>query len=552
MSNIKNNELVKNLYNDFLGGVTSGIIAIPLALAFGVASGLGALAGLYGAIILCFIAALLGGAKPQISGPTGPMTVIVAAAMTTYAGNPEAIFTIIVMAGIVQVILSLINVAGMVKYVPYPVISGFMSGIGVIIILLQINPFFGADVIGSPVKSLFSYAGNLSNYDLQSAFLGIFTLLIVFLTPKFIQKIIPASLIALVAGTLITIIFNLDVDKIGEISSTLPKFALSYINFTDFSNYLPIAVTLGVIGAVDSLLTALVIDSLTREKHNPDRVLFGQGIGNIFAGMFGGVIGAGATMRTVVNIKAGGETKLSGIIHAVFLAALLLGAAPLVKNVPMAVLAGILIKVAYDIIDVKFIKVIKYAPKHDLYVMLLVFALTVFHDLIFAVGAGVTLAALLFARQATMETKVQVKMVQDKEIMDLESEIEHLSDHKIRVVHIDGVFFFGSINQIIQRVEDVMGTKYLILNFESISHLDISAIFALEDTIANLKSHGIRVLIVLKSQELNDQLEKLGIISEVKPANVFYDEVEAINRAKKYLKIKVIKTKEQQESETLL
>lgn len=547
MSNIKGNNVVKTLYKDFMGGVTSGIIAVPLALAFGVASGLGALAGLYGAIILCFFAAIFGGAKPQISGPTGPMTVIVAAALAKNAGNPEAVFIIIVMAGVIQVILSLINVGGMVKYVPYPVISGFMSGIGVIIILLQINPFFGAEVVGSPVKSILSYTGNFSNYDLQSALLGVLTLIIVFFTPKPVQKFVPASLIALVTGTLIAVFFNLNVDKIGEISSSLPKFTFSRVNFADFGNYLPIAATLGVIGAVDSLLTALVIDSLTREKHNPNRVLFGQGIGNIFAGIFGGIIGAGATMRTVVNIKAGGITKLSGIIHAIFLAGLLLGAAPLVKNVPMAVLAGILIKVAYGIIDVKFIKIIKYAPAHDLYVMILVFVLTVFYDIVFAVGAGVTLAALLFARQAAMETKVQVTRVQDKKIMELEREIEHLSNHKIRVIHIDGVFFFGSTNQIIQAIEDLMGTKYLIINFESITHLDISAIFALEATIVNLKSRGIKVLIVLKSPELEEQLEKLGIIGKIKPANMFYNEIEAINQAKKYLKIKVVKKKEQQD-----
>ncbi len=540
-ADLKSNKLFKNLYNDFLGGVTSGIVAIPLALAFGVASGLGALAGLYGAIILCFVAALFGGAKPQISGPTGPMTVILAAAVATYPNNPEAIFTIIVMAGIVQVVLSMLNVAGMVKYVPYPVISGFLSGIGCIIILLQINPFFGADVIGSPVKSVMSYAGNIPDYDIQSTILGLLTLGIVFFTPQAVSRIVPAPLIALVIGTLITTIFNFNVDKIGEISSTLPTFAISGFSWAQLHDYLPLALTLGVIGAVDSLLTALVVDSLTKERHNPDRVLLGQGIGNALVGMFGGTVGAGATMRTVVNIKAGGVTRLSAIIHAVFLAALLLGAAPLVKNVPMAVLAGILIKVGSEIIDFKFIRVIKYAPKHDLYVMILVFLLTVFYDLIFAVGAGITLAALLFARQVTRETRVNIKEVYDREIMEIESEIEHASHHKIRIVHIHGVLFFGSINHMISQVEEQLGTKYLILNFESIPLLDISAVFALEDIIVNLKSHDIKVLIVLKCEELEKQLRSLGIIDEVKESNVFYDELEAIEKAKKHLKIKVCK-----------
>ncbi len=539
LADIKNSDFIKNFYNDFLGGLTSGIVAIPLALAFGVASGLGALAGLYGAIILCFTAALLGGAKPQISGPTGPMTVILAATVAAYPDNPQAIFTIIVMAGIVQIILSMMNVAGMVKYVPYPVISGFLSGIGFIIILLQINPFFGAEVIGSPVKSVMSYIGNIPNYDIQSAFLGVLTLFIVFFTPSKVNRVVPAPLIALIAGTLVTTIFNLNVDKIGEISSTLPQFAISGIDFSQIHDYIPIALTLGVIGAVDSLLTALVVDSLTKEKHDPDRVLLGQGIGNAITGMFGGTVGAGATMRTVVNIKAGGVTRLSAIIHAVFLAALLLGAAPLVKNVPMAVLAGILMKVGSEIIDFKFIRVIKYAPKQDLYVMILVFLLTVFYDLIFAVGAGITLAALLFARQVTRHTRVNVKEVHDKEIMEIESEIEHASKHKIRVVHIHGVLFFGSINHMISRVEESLGTKYLILNFESIPLLDISAVFALEDIIVNLKSHDIKVLIVLKCKELEEQLRSLGIIDEIRETNVFYDEIEAIEKAKNHLKLKV-------------
>ncbi len=529
----------QNIYKDILGGITSGVVAIPLALAFGVASGLGAMAGMYGAIILCFVAALFGGAKPQISGPTGPMTVILAATVAIYPNNPEAIFTIIVMAGIVQVALALMKVAGVVKYVPYPVISGFLSGIGCIIILLQINPFLGAKVVGSPVGSVMSYAGNIPNYDIQSAFLGFLTLGIVFLTPSRVSNIIPAPLIALVVGTVTAVALNLDVDKIGTIESALPSFAISGIDFSKIYDYIPIAVTLGVIGAVDSLLTALVVDSLTREKHDPDRVLLGQGIGNAVAGMFGGSVGAGATMRTVVNIKAGGTTRLSAVTHAVFLAALLLGAAQLVENVPMAVLAGILIKVGSDIIDFKFIRVIKFAPRQDLYVMILVFLLTVFYDLIFAVGAGITLAALLFARQVTRQTKVNVTEIQDKDIIEMESEIEQASNHKIRIVHINGVLFFGSINHIISRVEDQLGTKYLILNFESIPLLDISAVFALEDIIVNLKSHDIKVLIVLKCKQLEEQLRSLGIINKVEESNLFYDEIEAIEEARKNLKLKV-------------
>ncbi len=540
---INKNNFLKTLLNDVLGGVTSGIVAIPLALAFGVASGLGPLAGLYGAIILCFFAAIFGGAKTQISGPTGPMTVVLASTVALYPSNPEIVFFIIILAGFFQILISFLKIASIVKYVPYPVISGFLSGIGVIIIILQLNPLLGAKVIGSPVKTLLSFPETYNHFNIESVILGLITLLIVFLTPKTISKIVPTPLIALVSVTLFSMAMGFQVDVIGEIATKLPDIAVSTFNWHNIKEYIPIALTLAIIGAVDSLLTALVIDSLTKEKHSPDKVLFGQGIGNAITGLFGGVIGAGATMRTVVNIKAGGTGKSSAIIHALFLSALLIGAAPLIKNVPLAVLAGILIKVAYEIIDVKFLKVINFAPKHDLVVMLIVFVLTVFDDLIFAVGVGVTLSALLFAKQATEKTRINVKNVYDAEIMKIESQIEHDSHHKIRIVHIDGVFFFGSVTQIVARVDELLGTKYLILNFESIPLLDISAIFALEDIIIKLKSQNIKVMIVLNCPELENQLQSLGIIGEVvTPVHVFYDEVEAINKAKRYLKIKATKS----------
>ncbi|MDD3149885.1 MAG: SulP family inorganic anion transporter [Candidatus Gastranaerophilales bacterium] len=539
--NIK--ELLSILKGDLLGGLTSGIIAIPLALAFGVASGIGALAGLYGAIVLCFLAAVFGGASVQISGPTGPMTVIVASAIAMYPNDPKTIFTIIVLAGIFQILLSLTRLAGIVKYVPYPVISGFMSGIGSIIIILQSNPFMGANVIGSPINTIINYPNSISQLNYEALLLGLITLIIVFFTPQKINRIVPSALIALVVGTILNVKLGFNVSTIGEISSSIPKIIMPILSVKTLLTLIPISLTLAIIGAVDSLLTALVIDSVTKTKHNPDKVLFGQGIGNAIAGLFGGIVGAGATMRTVVNIKSGGRTRLSAIIHALFLVTLLAGAGVLVKNVPMAVLAGILMKVGSDIIDFKFIKVLKYAPRHDLYVMAIVYFLTVFYDLIFAVGAGITLSALLFAQRVAKQTSVDVKEVKDKVIRKLEKQIEVDTKHEIRIVHIEGQFFFGSATQIISHFDELLGTKYLILNYDSSSLMDISAVFALEDIIIRLKSQHIKVMLVINNKKIEEQLKNLGIIKQIGSKHLFYNEMDAIQKTKTYLKRKVKKKK---------
>lgn len=340
-------------------------------------------------------------------------------------------------------------------------------------------------------------------------------------------------------GTVVSLFLNMEVDRIGIISQELPKFLMPVINFDNIQKLVPVALSLAVIGAVDSLLTALVIDSVTKTKHDPDKVMLGQGIGNAVSGLFGGLIGAGATMRTVVNIKAGAQERISAIIHSLFLAGLLLGAAPIAQHVPLAVLAGILIKVASDIIDFKFLKVLKYAPRHDLYVMAVVFLLTVFYDLIFAVGAGITLSAILFAKTAAENTQVGIKEVYDKDIAKIEKQIEDESHHKIRVVHISGQFFFGTTTQIVSHFDEQLGTKYLILNYETDSLMDISAIFALEDIIVRLQSQRIRVMMVVHSKEVEEQLRDLNILNQIGPKHLFYDEMDAISKAKKYLTRKI-------------
>ena len=382
---LANKNIFSNVKGDIFGGITAGVIALPLALAFGVASGVGAAAGLYGAIMVGLFAAIFGGTKTQISGPTGPMTVVLASIIVSHPGNMNAIFLSIFLAGLIQIIFGITKLGSFIKYVPYPVISGFMSGIGTIIIILQAGALLGLKTGGSTYECLKDLVLNLSNTNLHALLLGLITLAIVFFTPKKVAKTFPPALIALISVTIISILFKFNVPTIADIPASLPAFKFPQFNPDLIKSVFPIALTLAVLGSVDSLLTSLVADSITKTKHDSNKELVGQGIGNMMASLFGGIAGAGATMRTVVNVKAGGRTQLSGVVHSLFLIAILLGAAPLAKNIPNSVLAGILIKVGVDIVDYKFLKVIRTAPKRDLFVMLWVYFLTVFYDLIFAV-----------------------------------------------------------------------------------------------------------------------------------------------------------------------
>lgn len=539
MEIINKQNFLSNLKGDFFGGITAGVIALPLALAFGVASGMGAAAGLYGAIIVGMLASIFGGTKSQVSGPTGPMTVVLASIVAMHPGDFKLIFLTIILAGVFQIILGMSKVGNLIKYVPYPVISGFMSGIGVIIIILQLCPLLGLSSHGNTIDSLIQLFSSLPSVDLSTVLVGGVTLLIVFFTPQKIAKSVPPSLIALIFVTIISYVLKLDVATIGSIPTTLPRLNIPVVSFAMLLQIVPTALTLAVLGTVDSLLTSLVADSLTKTRHKPNQELIGQGLGNIFAGLFGGIAGAGATMRTVVNIKSGGKTKLSGVIHSLFLLTILLGAAPLAGYIPMAVLAGILIKVGFDIIDYKFINVIKFAPKRDLAVMLLVFFITVFYDLIFAVGAGIVLSSLLFAASVAQSFNVTINGVDHFNNCDDSDvcSVEDSSQYKIRVIDVEGVLFFGSVSRIITGVEDLLGTRCVVLNCQSIINMDISAVFALEDIICRLKDKDTEVLLVLKDEELKNKLSNLGIFNILGEENIFYEKEDAIEKAKNLVSV---------------
>ena len=527
---------LKILAGDLLGSLNSAIVALPQALAFGVATGFGASAGVWGAIILCMIAGLIGGKIPLVSGITGPVTIVIASIMHALNADISSVILVIFMAGILQIILALTSLPAIVKYVPYPVISGFMNGIGVIIILMQLNPLIGCPVMSNTINSIGAFFHNLHNINTDALLIGGLTLAIVFAVPKKFNKIIPSQAIALVICTLISIKMGLNVDRISEISLNMPALTLPKTGLHEIITYFHYAVTLAIVLSAESLLTVLVADSLIKTKTSSRNMLLGQGLGNLVCALSGALPGSAATMRTVAAINTGSTTRITAIINPLILLFLLFQLSGFVAQIPLAVLAGILIKIGYDIIDVKLIKVIKFAPNDDLYVLCLVFVLTVFYNLIVAVGAGITCAALLYAKRTADSAKLVHKTVYDKDIAKLEILLDKDYKHKIRVVHIDGQFFFGSATQLVSQFEDIWGTKYLILDYSSDAELDISAIFALEDIIIRLKAQGIKTLLVLKSDIIFKQLAEHQIISQLGEKHVFFKELEAINYAKSCLK----------------
>ncbi len=406
------------LSGDIFGGITAAVVALPLALAFGVQSGMGAIAGLYGAIALGIFAALLGGTKTQISGPTGPMTVVattVIAAQIAHFGSLEQamgpIIVTFVLAGLFQVLMGIGKIGQYIKYMPYPVISGFMTGIGVIIIILQIFPFFGLTSPKSIVEILTSLSAIGGSINMQAVFLAVGTIATIYLFPR-VTKAIPSTLVALLAFTVIAILLEFNVPVIGQIPEGLPQIhfgALVSMQWHDPMLIIMASLTLAALGAIDSLLTSVVADNMTKTQHNSNKELIGQGIGNAAAGMIGGLPGAGATMRTVVNINSGGNSQLSGAIHGVVLLVVLLGAGTYAALIPIPVLAGILVTVGIGIIDYKSIKDIRFIPRADALIMIMVLLLTVLVDLLQAVAAGMVMGSLWVVK--TMGDNAEKKAV---------------------------------------------------------------------------------------------------------------------------------------------
>ena len=578
---------------DLLGGVTAGIVALPLALAFGVSSGLGPSAGLYGAIFVSFFAALFGGTNTQISGPTAPMTavsmVIIAGLVAAFDGDVNkalpAILTVFLLAGVMQIGLGLIGLGKYIKYIPYPVVSGFMTAIGVIILLTQLLPAMGyypkedaefvenfkhhaeeiilnnilhdeveegilvlddfketikrakhitdeqilkesktlaasdaSGVIGA-IKALPRALGNINWLEL---FLALGTILIIY-GFKRITTAVPSTLVALLVMSGIAVGFGLSYRPIEAIPSGLPIPNLGI--FTNFSlgsiaPYFFTALTLALLGAIDSLLTSVVADNMTKTQHKPNKELVGQGIGNSIGAIFGGIPGAGATIRTVVNINAGGKTRLSGMIAGLLLFVILLTLGPVASQIPAAVLAGILITVGISVMDKKGLKAIPYMPRTEVMVMLIVLVLSSIWNLVYAVGVGLVIASLMFMKKIGDLTAEQsnVKALSEEEAWADEMDFPENLKEEVFIKHINGPLFFGSTSDFQQLAKQIPDTaSNIIIRMGRMEYMDQSGLYAMEDVLVDLVKNDKKALLVGITEQPQYMLERIDIIPDLIP-----------------------------------
>jgi SulP family sulfate permease len=593
---------------DLFGGITAGIVALPLALAFGLQSGMGAAAGLYGAIFISFFAALFGGTNTQISGPTAPMTavsmVVIAGILASNEGDINralpTILIVFLLAGIIQIGLGFLKVGQYIRYIPYPVVSGFMTGIGVIILITQVLPFMGyypkedtvyiseyrpqaeevilerilqeeadedilvledfeetiirageiteediqkeaaalagknaAGVIGS-LKMLPRALGNISLIDL---ILALITIGIIY-GFKRITKAIPSTLVALLAVSLGAYFFLPEYRTIGNIPSGFPKLYLGMFGgfeVEQFHPYIFSALSLAVLGAIDSLLTSVVADNMTKTKHNPNKELVGQGIGNSIASLFGGIPGAGATIRTVVNINSGGKTRLSGMVAGVLLLVVLLSLGPLASQIPAAVLAGILITVGIGVMDFKGLRHIKQLPVTEVVVMFLVLILTVFIGLIQAVLIGLVLASVLFMKKIAdvvdHRTKFAPIKAYSRELpwSDEGSIIDRIGD-RVYIKHLDGPLFFGFASRFQDMLRALPNLQVVVIRMDKVPYIDQSGIYALEDAVMDLQAKGIKVVFTNLHGQPEDILKRFNLVPGLVPLELCFETFEEASR----------------------
>ena len=587
-----------NFKGDFFGGLTAGIVALPLALAFGVSSGLGPSAGLYGAIFVSFFAAFFGGTETQISGPTAPMTavsmVVIGGLIAINNGDVSkalpAILTIFLLSGLMQICLGVIGFGKYIKYIPYPVVSGFMTAIGVIIIITQIAPAVGYyptedesfverfkpiaeekisdNIIDEEIKgkvlvldeitqtvqkainipeenilkeskaiagseasgvlgSLRFISNTLSNINILEFLLALGTIIIIY-GFKRITTAIPSTLVALLIMSGIAVGFNLDYRAIETIPSGLPLPNLSI--FTEFSlssiiPYIFTALTLALLGAIDSLLTSVVADNMTKTKHKPNKELIGQGIGNTVGAIFGGIPGAGATIRTVVNINAGGKTRISGMIAGLVLLIILLALGPIASLIPAAVLAGILITVGIGVMDYKGLKAIPYMPRAEVTIMLIVLVLSSVWNLVYAVGIGLVIASLMFMKKIGDLTASSSSVVPLKEqAWSDEINIPKDVQDKIFVKHVDGPLFFGSTSDFQQLAKQIpKEASIIIIRLDKMPYMDQSGLYAMEDILVDLVRSKKEVLLVNPEQQPKYMLERIDIIPNLISEDQIFD-----------------------------
>lgn len=534
---------LSNVRGDVFGGVTAAIVSLPLALAFGVASGAGPEAGLYGAILIGLFAALFGGTPTLISEPTGPMTVVMAAVITTMiATEPEQglamAFTVVMIAGVFQIILGLLNLGKYISLMPYSVISGFMSGIGLILVILQLPPLLGHENPGGGVvgnlMALPDIIPKANSYELM---LGLLTLVILFKFPKKWATRIPPQLIALIVGSVIAFTFFNDagIRSIGEVSLGLPTLIMPTFTAEQWTQMVVDGIVLGTLGCIDALLTAVIADSLTRQEHDSRKELIGQGIGNMVSGVCGGLPGAGATMGTVVNIQSGAKTALSGVTRALVLVILVVFAAGLTAYIPLAVLAAIAIKVGLNILDWSFLKRAHRVSTSATLIMYGVMLLTVFVDLIVAVGIGVFIANILTIEKLSSLQAQNIHSISDTDdnipLSRKERQLLEKGKGKVMLLYFSGPMIFGVSRAIAREHENIHACNSVVFDLTDVPLLDATVSLAIENAVKNALDMGKRVIIACPSLETRETFERMGMTDLVGEENVMESRSVALDKA---------------------
>lgn len=538
----------KHLKGDIFGGLTAAIIALPLALAFGVSSGAGAIAGVYGAIFVGFFTAVFGGTATQISGPTGPMSVVMSLILTQLIGsNPETgialAFTCVIIAGLFQISFGLLKLGKYFVMVPYPVISGFMTGIGIIIILLQVSPLLGGATYSNAFNALINIPQAFSDINLTATLLGVATVLMMLYWPKKWAKIIPAPLFSLLSLTIFssTLFTQQGISVIGVIPTGFPSLLIPTLSFDTLYQISYFAFLLAVLGAIDSLLTSMVADTMTESHHNSDKELIGQGIANTVAGFFGALPGAGATMRTAINIRAGGKTALSGVVHSLTLLIVILWAGDYAQYIPHTVLAGMLIKVGIDIIDWRFIIQIKRVGLFSAALMILVLLLTVFIDLITAVVVGMFIANLVTLDRLTNIQLDNITFTKGKELTDeiaslnITGELPDYNHEEMNkavantlLLAIDGPISFAVSRELSRRFTENLSFTTLVIDLSNARLIGTTTAIMITDLIERTKTKDKKVLVITSNDKINQSLNKLSLDTLVDKKYLFDNRKQAL------------------------
>ena len=538
---IKNKEITKEqVMKDIIAGIIVAVIALPLSIALGISSGVSPEKGLITAIFAGFIISLLGGSRVQIGGPTGAFVIIIYSIIQEYGLN--GLITATIMAGLILILMGVLRFGSLIKYIPQTITIGFTSGIAITLMSTQIKDFFGLEIQKVPAEFFAkwgSYFGNMGSLNIWSLIIGAGSIIIIVFWPK-VNKTIPGSMVALIVATLFVKLLNLPVETIGsrfqEISSTIPMPLFPMISMETINKLFAPAMTIAILAALESLLSAVVADGMISDTHDSNMELVAQGIANVTSGLFGGIPATGAIARTAANVKSGGKSPISGMVHAITLLATMLVLMPLAKMIPMTVLAAILMVVSYNMSEWRVFKSLLKAPKSDVIVLIITFVCTIVFDLVVAIGIGMIMAMFLFMKRVSDTT--EIRDLVEEEVFDVEiSKVLEKAEGKIHVYQVNGPMFFGVVQEFIEKMKELESSiEVVILDMRHTHAIDASAIDALTRLFKHCNKLKIRLCLTHVQEQPMKVLDRMGFVVKVGESNIYNTKTEAIEKAYDYIK----------------